>query len=55
MMKNKISWDKQEEEVLIRLFNSKKSIPSIAEHLQRTSKSVESKIWDFKLKRILSK
>lgn len=55
MVNNKNSWNRQEEEELVRLFNSKKSIPSIAEHLQRSSKSVESKIWAFKLKGILSK
>ena len=55
MKKNKNPWNRDEEELLIRLYNTKKNISLIAEKLERSAKSVESKVWAFKLKGILSK
>ncbi|MBU0460901.1 MAG: hypothetical protein KJ597_03820 [Nanoarchaeota archaeon] len=55
MKQNKNAWSREEEEQLVRLFNAKKSITSIADTLDRSAKSVESKVWAFKLKGVLSK
>lgn len=46
-MKKK-NWSRDEEDLLINCIKKGETIPIIAEKLNRSSKSVESKIWIFK-------
>lgn len=51
----KKAWSNKEEDLLINYYNEKMSIPEMANMLNRSPKSVESKIWMFKQTRRLDK
>ena len=51
----KKAWSTKEEDQLINYHKEKMSIPEIANMLNRSPKSVESKIWMFKQTRRLEK